>query len=79
MDSYNLADVKARLSELVAKAESGEPFEITRRGKTVARVLPPERPVQKVDVARLKRLTDSLPWQDKSAAELIREMRDAGY
>lgn len=79
MESYNLADAKARLSELIDKVEAGETVEITRRGKTVAKVSPPERPLRKVDVARLKRLTDSLPWQEKGAAELIREMRDSGY
>lgn len=79
MDSYSLADAKARLSELVARAEAGETVEITRRGKPVARVVPTERKLEKVDVDRLRRLTDSLPWQDKSAVELIREMRDSGY
>lgn len=79
MDSYSLADAKARLSELVARAEAGETVEITRRGKPVARVVPTERKPEKVDVDRLRRLTDSLPWQDKSAVELIREMRDSGY
>jgi prevent-host-death family protein len=79
MDSYSLADAKARLSELIRKVESGETVEITRCGKPVAQVIPPERPIRKVDLDRLKRLTDSLPWQDKGAAELIREMRDSGY
>ena len=36
MDAINLADAKAHLSELVAKAESGATICITRRGKPVA-------------------------------------------
>ncbi len=79
MDSYSLADAKARLSELIDKVEAGETVEITRRGKPAARLVPPERQLEKVDVDALRRLRARLPWQDKSAAELIREMRDSGY
>lgn len=79
MDSYSLADAKARLSELIDKVEAGQTVEITRRGKPAARLVPPKRELKKVDVDALRRLRARLPWQDKSAAELIREMRDSGY
>jgi prevent-host-death family protein len=36
MGNVNLADAKAHLSELVARAASGETVCITRRGKPVA-------------------------------------------
>jgi prevent-host-death family protein len=79
MDSYSVADAKARFSEVIGKAEAGEAVEITRRGEAVVKVTAIEKAPKKVDIERLKRLTDSLPWQEKSAAELIREMRDSGY
>jgi len=79
MKSYSLADAKARLSELIDKVEAGESIEITRRGKLAARLVPPEKPPKPVDWDALERLRASLPVQNKSAAELIREMRDSGY
>jgi hypothetical protein len=36
MEAVTLADAKARLSELVERAASGETVSITRRGKPVA-------------------------------------------
>lgn len=80
MDSYSLADAKARLSELIDRVEAGETVEITRRGKPVAKVVPTEKKKLKpIDFEALARLRARLPCQEKSAAELIREMRDSGY
>lgn len=76
MDSYSLADATARFSELIDKVESGEEVEITRHGKTVARVIPSEQPVKKVDVDRLRKLTDSQSMQTEGAGAFIRRMRD---
>lgn len=36
--TYSLHEAKAKLSELVSLAEAGETIEITRHGKTVARL-----------------------------------------
>ncbi len=77
MDSYSLADAKAHLSELINRVENGETVEITRRGKLVARLTPPERPLKKVDVDALRRLTARHTPQKQGAGEFIREMRDA--
>lgn len=79
MDSYSLADAKARLSELIDKVEAGETVEITKRGKPVAKVVPTGKRLKPMDLEALARLRARLPWQEKSAAELIREMRDSGY
>jgi len=76
MESYSLANAKARLSELIDRVEAGETVEITRRGRTVARVMPPERGYGKIDVARLRRLTRRQPVQSESASALVRRMRD---
>ncbi len=76
MDGMNLADAKAHLSELVDRAEAGETVDILRRGKLAARLTPPNKAKKKVDVGLLRRLVDSLPPQNQSAAEAVREMRD---
>lgn len=76
MDSYSLADAKARLSELVNRAEAGETVEITRRGRTVAKLVPAAKKLEPIDWDALKRLTDRQPMQEESAGEFIRRMRD---
>ncbi|MFN3853233.1 MAG: type II toxin-antitoxin system Phd/YefM family antitoxin [Phreatobacter sp.] len=76
MPTVNLADAKAHLSELVDRVEAGESVDITRRGKAVARLAAIPRPRKPVDVARLRALTDSMPPQAESAADLVRAMRD---
>ncbi len=40
MDSVGIFEAKARLSELVARAELGRETTITRNGKVVARLVP---------------------------------------
>lgn len=76
MDSYSLADAKARLSELIDRVEAGETVEITRRGKLVARITPPVKRRKPIDVDALRRLSASLTFQKQGAGEFIREMRD---
>jgi prevent-host-death family protein len=76
VDSYSLADAKARLSELVHRVEAGETVEITRRGRTVAKVIPAERPAQPIDWAALGRLRARLPVQREGAGEFVRRRRD---
>jgi prevent-host-death family protein len=77
MDSYSLADAKARLSELIDRVEAGETVEITRRGKPAARLTPPAPAVQKIDMDALDRLAERLPPQPQSTADFIREMRES--
>ena len=78
MESINLADAKARLSEIVDRAEAGESIDITRRGKLAARIVSPaaEAPRKPLDFEALRA---SLPYQEQSAADLIRQMRDESY
>jgi prevent-host-death family protein len=70
MKHVSLADAKARLSELVTHAESGETVEITRRGKVVARLVPAEITRPKIDIEALKRHQASLggPRENTDAA-----------
>jgi prevent-host-death family protein len=76
MDSYSLADAKARLSELVDRVEAGESVEITRRGRIVARVVPVAKAPKPIDWDALRRLTEGQPMQEEGAGEFIRRMRD---
>ena len=76
MNTVNLADAKAHLSELVAQAELGEAVCITRRGKPVAQLAPVERQQRPINLLALKALTDSMPKQAESAGEFLRRMRD---
>ncbi len=76
MVDISLAQAKAQLSELVARAAAGEVVRITKRGKPVAQITPVPAPRQPIDFAALKRLTDSLPPESETSADFIRRMRD---
>lgn len=76
MDTVNLADAKAHLSELVDRVEAGDSIDITRRGKPVARLTAVARPRKPIDAALLGALTAAMPAQTPSAADLVRSMRD---
>jgi prevent-host-death family protein len=75
MDSYNLADAKARLSELVDRAAAGEDIQISKRGAAKVRLVPVEKPRSRLDVDELRRLTAEMPM-GSGAAKLIRDLRD---
>ena len=76
MESINLADAKARLSELIDRAAAGEAVCITRRGKPVARIVPAMPPRKRVDPAALRRLTAEMPLARERAGTFLRRMRD---
>lgn len=76
MDTVSLADAKAHLSELVARAERGEDVCITRRGKPVVKLTRVEKPKKPIDFDAWRKLTDSMPVSPESAADFIRRMRD---
>jgi prevent-host-death family protein len=76
MDTVGLAEAKARLSELIARAEAGEDVCISRRGKPVVRLTRLDRPKKPIDFDALRKLRESMPQQQESSAEFIRRMRD---
>ena len=78
MERINLADAKARFSEIVDRVEAGESFEITRRGKPAVRIVPleSERQWKPIDVDMLERLQATMPPQNESAGDFVRRMRD---
>ena len=76
MKTVNLADAKARLSELVERAAAGEAVCITRRGKAVAQITAVDTPRKRIDPAALRAMTDTMPVQPQTARDFIRRMRD---
>ena len=76
MKEVNLAEAKAHLSELVDRIQAGDSINITRRGKSVARLTAVSRPRKRIDAALLRSLTETMLPQAENAADLVRSMRD---
>jgi prevent-host-death family protein len=76
VSEINLADAKARLSELVERAEAGERVQILRRGKPVAELVPVDGAKKTINLDMLKAVTEGTPKQREGARKLIRRMRD---
>lgn len=79
MDRIGIYDAKARLSELVAEVAKGGEVVITRRGKAVARLVPPEAPRKGAPARaarRIRALCDRLNIRRVNVRELIEEGRD---
>ncbi len=76
MSEVSVADAKAHLSELLNRVEAGETVTITRRGKAVARLSGVAGQKQPIDFEALKRFRQSMPMSNRSAEQMIREMRD---
>jgi prevent-host-death family protein len=64
---YNLSEAKAKLSNLVDRAEAGEEVTILRRGRPVAKIVPLERPRKPLDLEALRALRRRRP-RARSAA-----------
>jgi prevent-host-death family protein len=77
MKTVNLAEAKAHLSELVELASEGEAVQILRRGKPIAQLVAVERERKPIDLAMLQNLTAKMPYQEQSAGDFIRELRDS--
>ncbi len=76
MTQVSLADAKARLSELIARAEAGDLVCITRRGRPVAQLTAIAGSRKRIDISALRALTDAMPFQTETAAEATRRMRE---
>jgi prevent-host-death family protein len=75
MDSYNLADAKARLSELVERAVAGEDIKISKRGEAQVRLVPIDKPRKKIDIEGLRKLTAGQKM-GTGAGSFMRQLRD---
>ena len=78
MEDVSIAEAKAHFSELVERAEGGETVRITRRGKLVARLVPPESKKKRIDVEAL--ITARLPLASAlKALQLLLHKRVVKY
>jgi prevent-host-death family protein len=79
MNDVALFEAKNRLSELINRVEAGEEISITRRGKVVARLVPPapEAAGQRARdaVAALRGSRQGVSLGRLSSGDLIREGR----
>jgi prevent-host-death family protein len=76
MVTVNLAQAKARLSELLDKVEAGEEVVVTRHGRAVAHILPALRPKRPLPLDDLAAFRAAMPRLRQPAAESLREARD---
>ena len=76
MRQVNLADAKAHLSELVARAAAGEPVCIMRRGKPVAQLTAVDVRRKRIDPSTLEAFTNAMPAQPEPARDFVRRVRD---
>ncbi len=78
MVTVNLAQAKARLSELMDKVEAGQEVVITRRGKAVAHLSAAAGPKKALPLGELAAFRSTMPRLRRPAADLLRELRDEG-
>ena len=72
MEAVNLAEAKARLSELVGRAAAGEDVCISRRGEPIVRLVAIKPAKKTIDWDALAAFRDSLPFDP---TESVVEMR----
>lgn len=80
MKTLQFTEAKARLSELLDEVERGEVINITRHGKTVARIVRPEddeRERRQDAVRRIQEWRKTLPKTDITVEEIL-SARDEG-
>lgn len=79
MDRINLDETQESLADVIARVEGGETVLVTRGQTIVARIEPVAQkfePKKPIDFERLKRVADSLPYQEESAGDFMRRLRD---
>ena len=79
MRSVSLAAAKAGLSALLDAVEAGEEVKITRRGRTVARLVPDHTADELEPLAwaeRLQRFQQDQPPLASSSVALVRSLRE---
>jgi prevent-host-death family protein len=73
MDPVNIAEAKAHLSDLIARAEAGETIRISRRGRPVVELRAIEQPRQPIDGTALRAFIASLPETPAGTVETLRD------
>lgn len=79
MESYNIAEAKAHLSELVERAAAGEEIEITKRGEPKVKLVAATKARQPIDLEALRALREKMEPSEISGVDIVREMRDSRY
>ena len=74
MVTVNLANAKARLSELLDKVAGGEDVVITRHGRPVAHMSAASAP--KRALRPLAQFRSTMPPLSRPSSDLLRELRD---
>jgi prevent-host-death family protein len=75
MTTVSLAEAKAHLGELVARAAAGEQVCIIRRGKPVAQLTAIPATCKPVDAVMLRALTGRMPAQTENGGDFMRAVR----
>ncbi len=83
MSRFGIVDAKTRLSELVERAARGEEVIITRRGETIARLMPAQMPNPKTQAqahaSRIRASRKAQPLTPERGPELsLRELIEEG-
>lgn len=82
MTRYSVAEAKARLSELIDRAEKGEGVVITKHGRPVAEIrplAPKPAPITKADLEWLAKRRVGRKMPRENAADQLSRMRDEDW
>ena len=79
MQTVNVADAKAHLSEILDRVEAGGEVVITRRGQPIAKLSAVNKPKKPIDFAPLDALRTRQPLAKTSSVRLTRRMREQRY
>ena len=84
MTDYSVAEAKAKLSELIDRAEKGEGVVITRHGRAVAEIKPVAPAPKRITQADLDWLAERRSKIKRkkggpNAVEIIRQIRDESW
>jgi len=75
MHSVSVRDARKILGDLLTEAEHGEVISITRRGREVAKLVPPEMATS-TGFPKMREFRDSIAVKGKATSRLVSEMRD---
>lgn len=79
MREVNIKELRYQLAQIITQVEAGEEVAITRRGKVVARLLPPPPPAPK-QFPDLTEFRASIKLRGEGLSETIsQERREARY
>jgi prevent-host-death family protein len=83
MSSVGIRELKEHTSEIMRRVDDGETIEVTRRGRTIARIVPTERRRSEASIQQfwqrheelVRAIAEELDDRPVDAVELVREQR----